>query len=363
MKTTTVYLVRLPQSVREACASAVRRVLPRARVVQLPSVNAALRDPANGRQLLVLGEATEAECGLAAQATDLGELPRWAVVHLDENPSDLIETVPPADWNAGELGRTFRAVLLQHDLLRENLRLRGDLKTIARRITHDARTPLGCILTVCEAIKDADATASHGLSPAEARRAIQSSAHEIALLLDRVSFVLRASVDPQPASRLNMGTVVNQLLVQLRPEIEAAGQKIRLPAKWPEVEGVPGWLEFIWTQLIQNAVRHGAHSGSFQLGWDAHESAVHFWIASPGMLLPGQETRIWRPFHLLHQQTQAGLGLSLVQRLVELQGGQCAYKATNDSRAVFGFTLPAAGEEEPRQPATKNRQAAEGLAM
>ena len=52
---------------------------------------------------------------------------------------DLTETVPPEDWNAALLAHVFRATFLQHELLRENLQLRGDLKTIARRV--DARRP------------------------------------------------------------------------------------------------------------------------------------------------------------------------------------------------------------------------------
>ena len=39
-------------------------------------------------------------------------------------------------------------------LLQENKRLRGDLLTVARRISHDLRTPLGAIVTTGEIVKE-----------------------------------------------------------------------------------------------------------------------------------------------------------------------------------------------------------------
>jgi hypothetical protein len=67
-------------------------------------------------------------------------------------------------------------------LLRENLELRGDLKTIARRVAHDARTPIGCIQTVCELIKRVPS--SDRASLLESLDLIGSSTTEINLLVD-----------------------------------------------------------------------------------------------------------------------------------------------------------------------------------
>ena len=44
--------------------------------------------------------------------------------------------------------------ITQDQLLRENARLRGDLLTVARRISHDLRTPLGGIITTSEMAKE-----------------------------------------------------------------------------------------------------------------------------------------------------------------------------------------------------------------
>ena len=332
----TVTFVQLPEPARAVSEQAVRAVWPHARCVTAASVAEATRQPATGRQLLVLGEPDEATVGLAAQTLDAGDLPRWALVCLGNEDSDLAETVPPADWNATLLARVFRATFLQHELLRENLQLRGDLKTIARRVSHDARTPLGCIQTVCELIKGAPPGDRAALL--ESLVLIGNSTAELNLLVDRVSALVRATLDPLPPTIFPMGPAVESALRQLPPGQEAALKRLRQPAQWPEAEGVAAWTEAVWWNLIRNALTHGG-SGAVQLGWTRDNGNIRFWVSSPGALPAEAFPRLLRRFHQLHQQPSAGFGLSIVERLVALQGGQCGYETADDNRAVFFFTL------------------------
>jgi signal transduction histidine kinase len=352
---TTIHLVCLPESLREICVQAVRTAFPNAAVLVAAGVTDALQQPPGARELLVLGGTNEGEGGRASQAVDDNDLPRWAVVHLGRESSDLFETVPPEDWNARQLSRIFRAALMQHDLLRENLRLRGDLKTVSRRVTHDLRTPLGCILTVCEALRDPAQATVENLD------AIRISAQEIAKLTDQVSLLLKATLDPLPPMVIGMGPLVSQALAELPADLTRRAQRVRLPAEWPEAVGVPAWLEFVWSQLIQNALRHGGRTGAVQVGWDRDGGEIRFWVSSPGTVPAAMRPRLLRPFHLLHKQTGVGLGLALVERLVSLQGGQCGYAVGEDNRSVFSFTLPAHGDYV-RAPAEKIARPARNLA-
>lgn len=337
MKAITVILVQLPEAARETALRAARQVWPSAAIAVANSVTEAARAPGRGTQLLVLGGADEADAGLAAQMLDGADLPRWAVVCLGGGAADVAETVDPANWNVPFLARVFRSTVLQYDLLRENLQLRGDLKTIARRIVHDARTPLGCIHTVCELLRDLPPENRESLR--ESTDVIRSSAAEMSRLIDRVSFVIRASIDPVPPAAFAMGPVVDSALKQLHQELDASPKKVRQPAQWPEVEGVPAWTEAIWWNLIQNALTHGARTGAIQLGWTRGDGVVRFWVTSPGWVPLGQRDRLFRPFNQLHQSPSAGLGLTFVERLVALQGGTAGYEAGEENRAIFHFTL------------------------
>jgi len=353
MNPITVTFIQLTETARTVSEQAARDVWPHVRFLTAGSVAEATRQPATGRQLLVLGEPDEATVGLAAQALDAGDLPRWALVCLSREDSDLAETVPPEDWNARLLARVFRATFLQHELLRENLQLRGDLKTIARRVAHDARTPLGCIQTVCELIKGAPPADQAALL--ESLGLIVSSTTELNLLVDRVSSLVRATLDPLPATIFPMGPAVESALRQLPPEQEAATRRIRQPAQWPEAEGVPAWTEAIWWNLVRNALMHGG-DGPVQLGWTRDNGAIRFWVSSPGALAPESFPRLLRRFHQLHQQPSAGFGLSVVERLVAMQDGQCGYETADGNHAVFFFTLRGAPGAAKREEESRGRE-------
>lgn len=350
MNQMTVILVRLPEAARELAQKAAREVWPRAHLVTARTVAEAAQAPATGRELLVLGAADESDVGLAAQTLDAADLPRWAVVCLGSFSSELAETVAPEDWNLPVLARVFRYAQLQHELLRENLQLRGDLKTVARRVSHDARTPIGCIHTVCELLRDVPP--ENAASLAESTDIIRNATVELSDLVDRVSFMIRASIDPVPPTIFGMGLAVDAALKQLQPELESSGKKVRQPAGgWPEVEGVLAWTETIWWNLLRNAITHG-RSGPIQLGWTRENGAIRCWVSSAGVVPASTQPRLFRRFHQLHQQPGGGLGLSLAQRLVTLQGGQIGYEATEDNRALFFFTVrgvPALKESGPRQ--------------
>jgi signal transduction histidine kinase len=72
------------------------------------------------------------------------------------------------------------------------------------------------------------------------------------------------------------------------------------------------------------------------------DSEYRFWVRDDG---PGiaEEKRplLFQPFHRLHQRSSAhGLGLSIAQRLVDLQGGRCGYDPAPGGGSTFYFTLP-----------------------
>ncbi len=340
MKNTTVYLTQLPEPVQEMARLAAREIFSHGQLIPVRTVGEAVQLPGQSRQLLVVGDTSEADLGVAAQAVDAGDLPRWAVVHIGMNPSDLVETVPAGECSVRLLARVFRSAMLHHELLRENLLLRGDLKTLARRYNHDIRTPLGCINTLCILLTEMSAGDIPPLR--ETVGAIQEATAEIDALLERVAFIVKATSEPLPAAPFAMGLVVQKVVQQLMAAHERRAIKFQQPAQpWPEVRAVEPWIEFVWTHLLQNALRHGAKNGPIQLGWEMRGTEQRFWVASKGAVPRAQQAHLLRPFHLLHQQTSAGLGLSLVERLVALQGGRAGYETGAEDHAVFYFTLPA----------------------
>ncbi len=351
MKNITIFLVRRPAAFQEAAGKAARAAFPDADIVAAQTVEDAARRPAAQLQLLVLAGADEGEVAMAAQATDAGKLPRWAVVILGGGSSELLDSVPPEECNERLLARVFRSAVLQHELVCENLQLRGDLKTVARRIRHDLFTPLNCIHITCESLFDLPA----GNAPAHKTKvvAIQDMLSETCRLIDRVSFILRASAEGAIPEVVSMDAVVANALDQLGLQIRkvrelhgaAACELARREWAWRR-----GWR---LSGGISSPTRSGTgrSSAPIRLGWSEQGDVVRFWVSDQGAGVPvAEQSRLFQRFDRLHTATAPGLGLAFVQRLMALQGGDCGYERRDDNASLFYFTLPAA--VAPLSPAT-----------
>jgi K+-sensing histidine kinase KdpD len=223
-------------------------------------------------------------------------------------------------------------------LLQENLRLRGDLLTVARRISHDLRTPLGGIVTTGEVLKEILAEQNPESVPLAAP--IFDSADGMARMIERVSFVLKASVQPPAKQRLTMDEPVFQAFQQLERRFLQTKFTLSEPESWPQVEGVSAWLQVVWWNFLANALNHA--KSRIELGWEKAAGEARFWIRDDGEGVPSERrAKLFQPFQTLHEaDASQGIGLSIVQRLIELQDGQCGYEPQCEGAGFFYFTLP-----------------------
>jgi signal transduction histidine kinase len=340
MKATTIFLVELLEPTRALIREAAQEVFPEAQLIAVRSVQeAAQRTLPDRQQLLILTDRDEAEIGRAALVACGDERPCWATLVLGHSSPDLVESVPLEECTPRWLARFFRSVLLQQELVRENLRLRGDLKTLGRRLGHDLRSPLNCLHLNCELV---DTLLREDASMVKTQiDVIRKSIPEIAQLIERFSEIITASAEPLPATDVPMDAVVAVVLRQLQATIDEAGAAVQSPVHWPHVQGVAEWLSVIWWNLIMNALKHRWPGTPIQLGWKQENEAVRFWVANRGTAVPAElEGHLFPKFDRLHTHNRHGLGLSIVQRLVSLQQGRCGYERRGPDTSVFYFTLP-----------------------
>jgi signal transduction histidine kinase len=340
---TSLVLVGMNPTASGLVREAAGQSLPGADLVAVDSLAAALARPETaGLELLLLGEPTPDAAAQAVTTLDARGLPRWPVVVFGPDPGcGGAEVLPPEDWNVGGAARAFQAAAGTHALARENARLRGDLFTIGRRLSHDLRTPLMGISTGAEAIRE---TPAEDLAARDVfTGSIAQASGEITRLIDRLSAVLKATAVPRAKEPVSMGEVVWGALQRLERRVLEQGATVAQPASWPAVAGVPPWLEIAWWNLVANALDHAGPAARVELGWAQEPGGHRFWTDDQG---PGVAPRglgnLFLPFDLLHRPSAPrGWGLAIVQRLVELQGGRCGYEPRPGGGARFFFTLPA----------------------
>jgi signal transduction histidine kinase len=229
----------------------------------------------------------------------------------------------------------------QGQLLRENARLRGDLLSVAIRVSHDLRTPLGGIVNTGELLKEIFIEKEP--AAAELTDSLFVSVDEMSKLIGQIRILTSATADPKPKERVNMAEIVSGVLQRLESRILKTQATVVEPDSWPEVNCVAGWLEFIWWNFMANALQHAGQKPRIELNWRQDQEGFRFQVCDKGGGVPAEvRARLFQPFDSLHKPGSTyGLGLSVVQRLVDLQGGDCGYEPNPKGGSCFFFTLPA----------------------
>ena len=163
------------------------------------------------------------------------------------------------------------------------------------------------------------------------------------LTITEVQRILGQMDTTKPKEPLDMELACWAALQRLETQILNKRAIVIPSASGLAVKGVAPWMEVVWWNLLLNALQHGGKSPRIETGSIRDGSEVQFWVQDDGSGVPDEKrSLLFHPFHLLHEPNAPnGLGLPIVHRLVELQGGRSGYKRV-EGMSRFFITLPAA---------------------
>jgi signal transduction histidine kinase len=153
---------------------------------------------------------------------------------------------------------------------------------------------------------------------------------------------------------LDMMMITAEAQARLTDMIANANAKIAIPSIWPDAIGYAPWIEEVWANYISNAIKYGGQPPYIELGAtvEAESSTaeggtspncVRFWVRDNGPgLTEAEQGQLFTEFTRLHQVRAEGhgLGLSIVQRIVEKLGGTVGVDSKIGHGSTFWFTLP-----------------------
>jgi signal transduction histidine kinase len=145
--------------------------------------------------------------------------------------------------------------------------------------------------------------------------------------------------------------------------IEEAGLEVEydVPETLPPVLGDEQGLRRVFQNLLGNAIKYGASGRWIGIRARIKGREVVVSVADRGMGIgAAEQAQIFEPFYrtpevIAAQIHGAGLGLSLVQRIVDAHGGRITVRSAPGSGSEFTVHLPSASE----QPATRSSAAAD----
>lgn len=222
-----------------------------------------------------------------------------------------------------------------------------ELDAFAHTVAHDLKNPLGAIQGIAEIL-----VAEHSRFSVEeiheSLQAIARSGRKANNIVDELlilASVRRSDITPLP---LNMAAIITEAQQRLADMITDSKAEFILPASWPVALGHAPWVEEVWVNYICNAIKYGGQPPQIELGATLQpDDTICFWIKDNGPGLSAEEQqKLFTPFTRLGQVRAQGygLGLSIVDRIVEKLGGRVGVqsKGIAGQGSTFSFTLPAA---------------------
>ncbi len=256
-----------------------------------------------------------------------------------------------AEGNVVGLMGITRDITKQKRAEAEREQLIAELEAFSHTVAHDLKSPLNALVGYAEElVEDLEMMSADEID--HVYRAILRVGRKMSNIVDEL--LLLANVRRLDNARalemckpLEMEQIVQEARERLVRIIEDCRAEIVLPDAWPAASGYGPWVEEVWVNYLSNAIKYSSEytpTPRIELGAEAEKGGkVRFWVRDNGPgIAPEDQEKLFMPFTRLHR-TRAeghGLGLSIVQRIVEKLGGEVGVESTLGEGSTFSFTLP-----------------------
>lgn len=218
-------------------------------------------------------------------------------------------------------------------------------RELVANISHDLRTPLASLHGYLETLSLKDAT----LSVADRRRylgiALDQSRKVGGLAQSLLELVRLEHGFVQPVlERFSLTDLVQDIFQKF--ELTAEARQVQLKANFaPTVSGVfadLGLIERVLTNLFDNALRHTPVGGIISISLVPQGGFVEITVSDsgPGIAAQLREGLFLRPFNIGGARRDGGLGLRIVQRILQLHGREIRLLDVPGQGATLVFSLP-----------------------
>jgi PAS domain S-box-containing protein len=218
-----------------------------------------------------------------------------------------------------------------------------ELEAFSYSVSHDLRAPLRAVDGFAQAaIEDYGAQL-----PAPGQRQLQiirESAQRMGTLIDDLLAFSRLSRAPLVLQEINTARQVAGILENLKREENGRAIEVRLGAL-PSSLGTPPLLEQVWFNLLANAFKYTRQQKNavVEVGCRREAERNVFFVRDNGVGFDMKyANKLFGVFQRLHRSDEfegTGVGLAIVQRILQRHGEKIWVEAAPNQGATFHFTL------------------------
>ena len=226
----------------------------------------------------------------------------------------------------------------------EELKRRNDeLTRFTYTVSHDLKSPLVTIRTFLGYL-EVDARNQDGDRMATDLAYIRGAAEKMSLLLDELLDLSRVGRKMNPLVDAPLGSIVQEALDLVAGQIAGRSVTIRATAEPILLHGDRQRLVEVFQNLVDNAVKFMGDqpAPSVEIGVEQRHGELVIFVRDNGIGIdPRHRHKLFGLFEKLDPHTEGtGIGLALVQRIVEAHGGKIWVESAGPGQgATFRFTL------------------------
>ena len=234
-------------------------------------------------------------------------------------------------WTAQTLAKTTSS------LRKRNL----ELDQFAYVVSHDLKAPLRAIANLSSWIEE-DISDSMTEDTLHQMNLLRGRVHRMEALIEGLLQYSRVGRIQVALETVKVEKLLAEIIDSLAPP---SGFEVKVDPEMPTfvTERLP--LQQVFANLISNAIKHNrGESGHVKISVKELNDFYEFFVTDNGPgIAPQYHDKVFVIFQTLEARDKVentGIGLSLVKKIVEGEGGSVSLESAEGEGATFGFTWP-----------------------
>jgi light-regulated signal transduction histidine kinase (bacteriophytochrome) len=220
-----------------------------------------------------------------------------------------------------------------------------ELEAFSYSVSHDLRSPLRAIsgfvhilLEDYEKVLDDEGKRICSI--------IHSNATRMGQLIDDLLSFSRLIRSEMHQSQIDMNSIVKNSIQEFKTTLDLSGKTITIEPL-PHALGDADLIRQVWINLISNALKYSSKSSNPQIAIGSHsgENETVYFIRDNGvgfnMDYAHKLFGVFQRLHSVNEFEGTGVGLAIVQRIINRHRGRIWAESEIDNGATFYFSLPA----------------------